>query len=173
MGITKQAAILNVLNNKDKLARVTERFWQYVNKTDGCWLWTGYLNRSGYGQFRIHVGGPLALSHRLAWKLTNGPIPDGFCVCHHCDVRACVRPDHLFVGTLAENIADMDAKGRRGRNLIHGSMGPYAKLTAESVSEIRRIYASGEANQPELGRMFGVTKENIGYVVRRATWKHI
>jgi hypothetical protein len=87
------------------------RFWAYVNKTDTCWLWAGPTFRSsGYGRFNINREHLAA--HRVAWELTNGPIPAGLFACHHCDVRQCVRPDHLFLGTQADNVRDMFVKGR-------------------------------------------------------------
>lgn len=85
-------------------------FWLKVNKTGECWLWTGARFRSGYGA--IKVRGRLRRVHRFAWEIHFGEIPPGKVVCHRCDTRACVRPDHLFVDTQKENIRDMHAKGR-------------------------------------------------------------
>ena len=96
------------------------RFWSKVNKTDGCWLWTGYRFHAGYGGF--HESQPkrtVRLAHRVAWELTNGLIPDGLHVCHTCDNRSCVRPDHLFLGTNADNVADKVAKGRQAKGEAH------------------------------------------------------
>ena len=98
------------------------RFWRHVNK-DGptqpqmetpCWVWVGHIHKNtGYGSFENREGRTDG-AHRIAWVLSNGEIPDGLHVLHHCDYRPCVRPDHLFLGTQANNVADMIAKGRKG-----------------------------------------------------------
>lgn len=82
----------------------------------GCILWLRKVDPSGYGRVRHRPTSPIPLYvHRAAWEVANGPIPAGMCVCHKCDVRTCINPQHMFLGTLIENIADMDAKGRRGK----------------------------------------------------------
>jgi hypothetical protein len=88
-------------------------FWSRVDASrgaDSCWSWTGALDSGGYGQCgrdrRLHK------THRVAWMLTHGEIPDGLVVCHHCDNRRCCNPAHLFVGTQGDNVRDMVRKGR-------------------------------------------------------------
>lgn len=93
---------------------LVERFFSYVDKgddPDGCWLWTGAKNQDGYGIFRIRRS--LVRAHRLAWKLAHGRSPrDDRAVLHHCDTPACVRPSHLWIGTVADNNRDAARKGR-------------------------------------------------------------
>lgn len=91
------------------MATNEERFWAKVNKTDGCWLWTASAWR-GYGIF--WADGRRWKAPRYSWALVNGPIPSGLMVCHRCDNPPCVRPSHLFIGTMSDNIRDAYAKGR-------------------------------------------------------------
>lgn len=87
-----------------------DRFWSKVDKTDSCWLWTGAVNDHGYGQ--VYVNGKLAYAHRVALVLSGRQVPPGMFACHHCDTPNCVRPDHLFIGTNADNMRDCANKGR-------------------------------------------------------------
>jgi hypothetical protein len=146
------------------------RFWRYVRLTDneGCWLFSGAHTSPGYGGFKL--GSRMVGAHRVAFTLLRGPIPAGLCVLHRCDVRACVRPSHLFLGTKGDNARDMVAKGRRpdtsGEN--HGN----SKLTERDVIAIRRLAASG-LMQAVIALRFGVAPATVNDVVRRRGWKHV
>ena len=92
---------------------VEHRFWNYVTKADGCWLWTGARNEHGYGVLHVRsVQTGNLLAHRVSWEIHYQEVPAGTYVLHHCDNPPCVRPDHLFLGTKAENTRDMMRKGR-------------------------------------------------------------
>ena len=88
------------------------RFWRFVSKENSCWLWTGKLNPDGYGLIRPNPTKEKVGAHRISWTLHNGPIPTGLCVLHKCDKPSCVNPDHLFLGTVQDNVDDMRIKGR-------------------------------------------------------------
>src|SRR5688572_21396248 len=96
-----------------KRGSLQERFEAKVLKTAGCWRWLATKNNKGYGMIGINAAIGKRLAHRVSYELYVGPIPDGLCVLHHCDNPECTRPDHLFLGTKKDNMADMDAKGRR------------------------------------------------------------
>lgn len=169
-----------------------ERFQAQVNQTETCWLWTGKLAR-GYG--RIDHDGVSRPAHSYAFEQASGePIPDGFIVCHVCDVGACVRNDepgiytvlnvdyvrygHLWLGTDTANMADMLRKGRHGR-MLHpescprGEHHPMARFTERTIREMRAMYANHEATQVELAIIFRTTQATVSKIVRRDSWQHI
>ena len=103
--------------------------------------------------------------------MANGPIPPGMHCLHRCDTPPCVRPDHLWLGTNAENTADKIAKGRD--RYVYGADNPATKLTAADVIEIRRAHAAGGVTYAEIAERFGVTEANVGCIVRRVSWRHL
>lgn len=98
--------------DSDRYESTLVRFVQRIALSTGCWLWMGATNTSGYGLIRRRGDSRQTLTHRLAWEWWFGPIPDGMSVLHRCDVRTCVRPSHLFLGTYSDNAKDAVAKGR-------------------------------------------------------------
>jgi hypothetical protein len=154
-----------------------ERFAGLVLRAhgDACWEWQGgRLKRpSGelsYGTFRIRRRSFLA--HRLAWMLSNGEIPEGQVVRHRCDNTACVRPDHLLLGTQAQNLEDMRERGRAYYNRFPaGTKHPNAKMSMELAREIRGIYAAGGVSLATLGARFGLHPTTVHSIVRVETWQ--
>jgi hypothetical protein len=147
---------------------LAERFWPRVARSPGgCWLWQGTVAPNGYGQ--ISVDDHHVYAHRVAYELAKGSIPAGVYVCHTCDVRACVNPDHLFLGTHRENMTDASRKDR----IAHGERSGSRKLTASQVQEIRERYATGTILQRELAGEYGVAKQTIGAIVRGRTWVRV
>lgn len=144
-------------------AKTVARFWSKVEKTEGCWLWTGNFGPKGYGT--IGAGGKQWRAHRLAWLLENGEIPENLFVCHHCDNVKCVRASHLFLGTNTDNMRDMVQKGRQSRKPSH------TKLTAEQVISARQRHP--QVCYRELAREFGVTFECVKNAVRGFTWANL
>ncbi len=135
------------------------KFWDYVEQTETCWLWKGTRYPTGYG--RLGGGNNGRYAHRVAYELCHGPFPQHMKILHHCDNPPCVRPDHLFLGTDADNVRDKVEKGRQGLT---------AKLTPAQVLEIR---ASVGLSQRALAWKYGVRKATIYYIQQRRTWKHI
>jgi hypothetical protein len=131
----------------------------------GCFLWLGNVNNKGYGTMWTKDG--VRKTHRVAYELSHGPIPESLCVCHTCDVPSCCNPDHLFLGTYDENNQDRVKKGRSGapQGKDHGC----AKLTEQQVREIR----AAKGTQKSIADRYGVYQTLVSKIKRRVTWKHL
>ncbi len=152
-----------------------DRFWRNVftlTYDRGCWLWTAYVDDYGYGQMGKNAD-DLIRTHVASWFLHFGPVPNGLCVCHTCDTPACVRPDHLWLGTKADNLADMRNKGREGHGGAVGISNSNAKLNPEKVVAIRAMNAAGGFTHEEIGKRFGVSSSAVFSVVHGNTWSHV
>lgn len=149
---------------------LAERFWEKVAKRDddACWLWTANQDARGYGRFAVSRCN-IRLSHRVAWELLNGTIPEGLRVLHTCDNPPCVNPDHLFVGTAKENTRDMVRKWRHAHGERHG----HATLTDEIVLEMRRLRSEEGLSYAEIGRRVGRLGGTVHKICTRQRWVHI
>ncbi len=167
---------------------LADRFWEKVG--DGpflrpdlgpCREWKAGRNRQGYGSFEHWLSDKWMSvpAHRVAWELAYGPIPDGLVVCHHCDNPPCCQPMHLFLGTVAINNADRDAKGRNRlvqpthEQRARGERTGAAKLTELAVREIRQRYAAGGVSQQSLADEYRLGQSQVSRVIRRTTWAHV
>ena len=151
---------------------VSERFWSHVDKTGNCWNWTAFkdVKKGGYGLFWINRTDAIS-AHRMSYLLEYGEIPDGRLVCHRCDNPACVRPDHLFIGTWKSNQEDCRNKGRYPDRF--GNDSPRHKLTEIDVRIIRERYAKGEIRQQDLADEYGVNRATIGFALSGRNWKNV
>jgi hypothetical protein len=150
-----------------------QRFWAKVDHRgpDECWPWQAGRRAGGYGWFQTGSGPERA--HRVAWELIHGPIPEGMFVCHACDNPPCCNPAHLFLGTQAENLADMRTKGRGRGKVSLGEAHPHHKLTNAIVREIRARYRPRVVTQAQLAAEYGVGVDLIAAVVQRRLWRHV
>lgn len=149
-------------NDKDR-DQFERRFWSRVDRLGQCWEWTQGCSAFGYGAVNRRQSGidRQYRTHRVAYELAYGAIPDHLHVCHRCDNRKCCRPEHLFLGTAADNALDRDTKGR-------GS----TKLTATDARNIRTSYAQG-VPMKQLAEQYGVRYVSIRAIVRRESWRHV
>lgn len=161
------------LSQKRPLA---QRFWEKVDKRgpDDCWEWQAALTEDGYGNFKVGsmIDGTLDAikAHRVAYTLQYGPIEDGLHCLHKCDNSKCVNPSHLYLGTHQDNMDDRKQRNRHAS--LPGEANPNAKLSANDVAEIRRLYASG-VKPKALARQMNVTETNIRAIVEYKIWQHI
>ncbi len=151
------------MSNKERIVSGSN-----INPITGCWEWQG-TKRRGYG--RLTVGGRSVSAHRLSYEEFNGAIPAGYEVCHKCDNRKCVNPEHLFVGTRQDNVNDRE---RKGRNIVHcGESNPSAKLTKRDVLHIRQRRVQEGTSFEKLAKEYGVSKRTVQRAVSGETWPSV
>ena len=138
-----------------------------IGPKEQCWPWLGTRNKRGYGELQRNK--QRLLAHRVAYAATNGPIPVGLVVRHTCDTPCCVNPSHLEIGSQADNMRDMHARGRH----LSGERHPLAKLTTKIVWAIRSAYASGGVSMSKLARQYGVGIRTIHAVIHNQRWKEV
>jgi len=150
---------------------IVKRFWGYVNKTSSCWLWTAGCFQNGYGQFR--VGKKKVKAHRFSYQLANGAILPGISVCHTCDNRKCVNPQHLFLSTAKGNAQDREAKKRHPHLNGYDKSGrnnPSAKLNESDVNKIRSMRKNNLSYQ-KIADKYGISKSQVGNIIRGESWQ--
>lgn len=144
-----------------------ERFNHYVIKCDGCWDWSGSKDVNGYG--RLNINSVPALAHRVSWAVHNGPIPEGKHVLHKCDNPSCSNPDHLFLGTHRENVADKMQKDRHRYGVSKGEKHGCSKLTEDQVREIR----ASKGSSLIIAKQYGVSGRTVREIRTRQSWAHL
>ena len=157
----------SALTSREDIHTAEDRFRTKVQKTESCWLWQGWKLPKGYGGFWYARRDGYA--HRFSWELHVGAIPDGLFVLHDCDTPPCVRPDHLFLGTQADNLADMDRKGRRRTTPRFGADNPNCKLTPARVEQILQQLHRGD-RQVDIAADHGVSQTLVSMIKRGVAW---
>lgn len=154
-------------------------FWRIARCCDiespgrlGCWEWPNVLNNMGYGRTTVTINGKYISKfvHRIMSEIVNGPTK--LCVCHRCDNPKCCNPDHLFIGTVKDNVQDMIAKGRKSTVAARGEQAGLAKLTTEQVIEARIMQMGGISGRA-ISRYYGVSKNAISSILSGRTWNHV
>lgn len=156
-------------SNRDrKVKRVStlEKFKSRFSVNDGCWEWTGYIMPNGYGQLKNEQQKNV-YAHRFSYELYKGIIPNGMQVCHKCDNRKCVNPNHLFLGTQADNVKDMVSKGRNYK----GKPGT-TKINENQVREIRKLCDEG-LNKTEIAALFNLDRSTVANIYAKRLWKEV
>ncbi len=146
---------------------IIEKFDQLksrVQHKSGCWI---YPSQARYA--RVEVAGRTISAHRIAWIASFGAIPTGLCVCHKCDVPRCINPEHLWLATVQENMADRQRKNRQTKGVKITN----SKLTPTFVRKLRSLHPSGLYTNAQLGKRFGVDGSTVSKVVNRKSWRHV
>jgi len=130
----------------------------------GCWLWIGSITNHGYGTMTLGRNKNIS-AHRASYELRHGPIPDGMLALHHCDIKCCVNPDHIFLGNQQDNMTDKVCKNRQAKGSKHGQ----AKLTEQQAREAK----FGTAQPTELAQKFNCSAAMIRQILGGLYWKHL
>jgi len=142
---------------------IKDRFWNFINSRQGgqCWIWNGAISKSGYGQF--NYDGITTYAHRLSWIMHYGHIKDNLWVLHKCDVKRCINPLHLYLGTSSDNMID-----RSNRNPGYGRGCRYSKFSRADAEEIKQLYKEG-STYTLLGHKYSVDPKTIGNIINGVT----
>ena len=148
-----------------------KRFWDKVDKSGDCWLWTTGLQTKGYGQFELNRGKRTA--HRLSYMLCIGPIPTGLLVCHNCNVKHCVNPEHLYLATNQQNCQDAGKDGLLSHKNRKVKFPRNVKLSEKQLIYIRKLFATGNHFMSHLAGTYNVSDKTIADIVKEKSWKYL
>ncbi len=148
---------------------IRERFEGKIERIpwSGCWIWTGYCLPNGYPRIGGGIKENAKYAHRISYELFIGPIPKGKFICHKCDVRSCVNPNHLYAGTHIENMRDMQSRGRKV--IQFGIDASNAKLTEKQVLEIHGSTLVSRV----LAKRYKISRSQVQWIKREKTWRHL
>lgn len=159
---------IDEMTPEEKFARLKKSYEKNVIKSVGCWGWKGTVDKNGYGIMSSDRRHGPDRAHRASWVIHNGSIPNGLLVCHKCDHAECTNPEHLFLGTLADNTNDMINKNRKAI----GQKTKTAKLTEDNVRTIKTLLKL-KVSYPKIAKIFNVGINAILRIKRNETWKYI
>ena len=141
----------------------------YPEPNTGCWLWSGRHDKNGYGRGHF-LNRTIQLTHRYSYYLMNGHFDLSKCVLHHCDNPACVNPDHLYIGDMAQNCKDRDSRGRQKTK--RGSEHKLAKITEQDSIDIRKLHLVDGIGQRQVARIYNISQRKVLDIVKNRSWKH-
>lgn len=155
---------------EEGIERIKKSLYSNIKKNEnGCWEWTGNLYPNGYAKMGITINGSRLLGHRASWIIHNGAIPSDKLILHRCDIRQCVAPEHLFLGSQSENSRDMHAK-RRG---MLGDTHVNSKINAIQAREIKILLRDKQLSHGQIAEKYNVSRANISQINLGKNWKHI
>lgn len=159
-------------HNQNTKKTVSDKFFEKIAYgMSDCWYWIGCKDSSGYGRV---LGTKENFAHRLSWRLFHGEIPEEKKVLHKCDVRCCVNPEHLFIGTQKENMIDASLKGKLlNRTILFGEKNPMRKLSGEDVMKMRQIYSKGNTSYKRISKEFNISTMTAYRAINNQSWSHI
>ena len=157
---------------KKKALNPTDKFWNFVNKTDSCWIWTGPVNNSGNGYGYFTFNKVIFYAHRFSYELHKNKISENMCICHKCDNTKCVNPENLWEGTQKSNIKDSFKKNRFHQAFKEGFSHPNCKITLDVIHDIRKLRNQGVSGY-EIAKKYNMSNQHVYDIANGKYWKKI